>query len=191
MALEVDLVCAAVGVVAPEEVVEPHLVQRRGGGVGRDVPADAEAGPLRAVDHHGRVPADVGPDPALDVLVAGERWLGGGGDRVDVVGVAVSRGDHVALLGPVQDAQHELAGADATGVVDDRVHGVKPFLCLGWIGVGRLEINDASVSRLTLQLGAHGGVLLSTTRSCRVRHGSEWPDHAGAVRRFGAWHGLD
>jgi len=61
------------------------------------VSADAEAGPLRAVDRHRGVPANVGPDPAFDVLVAGERWLGGGRDRadvvgVDVVGVAVSRG---------------------------------------------------------------------------------------------------
>ena len=97
----------------------------------------------------------------------------------------------MALLGPVQDARHELPGADAAGVVDDRVHGVEPFLCLGRIGVGRLEVNDASVSVVTLEFGSHGGALLSTTSSCRVQHGLEQPDHAGAVRMFGIWHGLD
>src|SRR4051794_29277395 len=75
VALEVDLVAQAGGeVLAPEEVVEADLVERRGRGVGGDVAADPEVlvGPA---DHDRGVPADVGADPALDVLVAGEPWL--------------------------------------------------------------------------------------------------------------------
>ena len=161
MALEVDLVCSAVGVVAPEEVVEPDLVQRRGGCVGRDVAADPEAGPLCAVHHHGRVPADVGTDPALDVLIARELWLGGGRDGVDVVGHTVAGRDHVALLGPAQDAHHELTGADAASVVDDRVHRVKPLLCLSGIRIFRDGDRDLAVEEVTLQLRGHDGALLS------------------------------
>ena len=89
MALEVDLVSAPVGVAAAEEVVEAHFVERGGRGVGRNVSADAETGALCTVDHHGGVPPDVGTDTTLDLLVAGERWFGRDGDRVDVVGVDV------------------------------------------------------------------------------------------------------
>ena len=49
MALEEDLVAAAGVVLATEEVVEAHLVQGGGGGVAGDVPADPQAGTLRAV----------------------------------------------------------------------------------------------------------------------------------------------
>jgi hypothetical protein len=41
VALEEDLVAAARVVLAAEEVVETDLVERRGGGVGGDVAADA------------------------------------------------------------------------------------------------------------------------------------------------------
>nr|BFE81828.1 hypothetical protein GCM10020093_044290 [Planobispora longispora] len=74
VALEEDLVAGLAVVLAAEEVVEAHLVERRGGGVGGDVPADvgARVGP----GHHDRgVPPDVGADPPLDVLVAGEPGL--------------------------------------------------------------------------------------------------------------------
>ena len=77
VALEVDLVAAAGVVLAAEEVVEAHLVQRRGGGVGRDVAADALAAALRAVHHDRGVPADPAAVAALDLLVAGERRLRG------------------------------------------------------------------------------------------------------------------
>ena len=70
VALEEDLVAAAGVVLAAEEVVEADLVERRGGGVGRDVAADADAGALGAVDHDRGVPADVAAELALDVLVA-------------------------------------------------------------------------------------------------------------------------
>ena len=45
VALEEDLVTAAGVVLAAEEVVEAHLVQGRGTGVGGDVPADADVRP--------------------------------------------------------------------------------------------------------------------------------------------------
>ena len=60
--------------------------------VGGDVAADADAGPLRAVHHDRRVPADPGAVAALDLLVAGEPRLVLGRDGVDVVGRWSARG---------------------------------------------------------------------------------------------------
>ena len=57
VALEEDLVAAAGVVLAAEEVVEAHLVQGRGAGVGGDVPADADVRPLGPVHHDRGVPA--------------------------------------------------------------------------------------------------------------------------------------
>ena len=51
VALEEDLVAAAGVVLAAEEVVEAHLVQRGRAGVGGDVPADADVRALGAVHH--------------------------------------------------------------------------------------------------------------------------------------------
>src|SRR5699024_1301769 len=66
--LDEDLIAAAGMVLAAEEVVEADLVERRGRGVGRDMAADADAGPLRAVDHDRGVPPDPPPVRALEFL---------------------------------------------------------------------------------------------------------------------------
>ena len=60
VALNEDLVAAAGMRLAPEEMVEPDLIERRRRRVGGDMAADADAGPLRAVHHDRRVPADPG-----------------------------------------------------------------------------------------------------------------------------------
>jgi len=84
MSLKEDLVAHPGVVLAPKEVVEAHLVQGGGAGVGGEVPAD-RLGPGVGPDHHdGGVPPDVGANPALEVLIAGEVGFGVGGDGVDV-----------------------------------------------------------------------------------------------------------
>ena len=128
VALEEDLVAAAGVVLAAEEVVEADLVQRRRGGVGRDVAADADAGPLRAVDDHRGVPAQVGAEAALGLLVAGEPRLLLGADRVDVVGGRQRRHADLLGAGALEHAQHEVAGPHPAGAVDDRVEAVEPLL---------------------------------------------------------------
>ena len=70
-----DLIAAARGVGAAEEVIEAHLVERCGRRVRRDVPTDADAGALGAMHHDGRVPADEFADAALEGLIAGEPRL--------------------------------------------------------------------------------------------------------------------
>ena len=103
----------AVG-LAPEEVVEPDFVERGGAGVGGEVASDALGAGVGPHDHGGGVPADVGPDPALLVLVAGKPRLVFGGDRVDIG--SGNGGGEVDLLGPgpLQQLHEEVAGAGST-----------------------------------------------------------------------------
>ena len=84
VALEVDVVADQAVVLALEEVVEAHFVQGGRRGEGGQVAADA-VGRLVGPDHHGGgVPANEAADAPLDLLVAGEEGLLGGGDGVDV-----------------------------------------------------------------------------------------------------------
>ena len=134
MTLVEDLVGAPRVVVPVEEVVVAHLVERGGGGVGRDVPADGDPWTLGAVHRDGRVPAQPGPVATLDLFVARELRLVLGRDRVDVVG----RRDHgdaeLQLLGALEEAQHDLPGAFAALRGGDGVERLLPFG--GLVGVG-------------------------------------------------------
>src|SRR5439155_15920495 len=75
VALDEDLVAVAAVGLAVEEVVEAALVEGGGRGVRRQVPAEAVVAAVGPGDHGHGVPADEGPDAALDVLVAGEPRL--------------------------------------------------------------------------------------------------------------------
>jgi hypothetical protein len=86
VALEEDVVAAAGVVLAAEEVVHPDLVERGRRGIGRDVAADADAGPLRPVHHDGGVPADPAPVSGAPCPRRRGTRARAPADRVDVVG---------------------------------------------------------------------------------------------------------
>ena len=138
VALDVDLVAGHAVGLAPEEVVEADLVERRRRGEGGEVPADAVGPGVGVDDHDRRVPADEGADAALDVDVAGEPALLVGGDGVDVGRRHLGRGADLALTGPLGELRHQEAGPDLAPGVDDRVERVEPLLGLERIGVGQL-----------------------------------------------------
>ena len=100
--------------------------------------ADLEALAVGAGDHDRGVPADERADPALDLLVAGEPRLALGRDRVDVVGAA--QGGHADLLlaGALEQPEHDVAGALAAALVDQRVERVEPLVGLVGVDVGQL-----------------------------------------------------
>src|SRR6185437_3732319 len=108
-ALEVDLVAGLAMVLAAEEVVEADLVQAGGAGVRRDVAADAVLRAVGAADHDRGVPPDVRPDPALDVLVAGEPGLPLRRDGVYEVRAGQRRDADGALTGAFEQLEHEKA----------------------------------------------------------------------------------
>ena len=158
--LEEHLVARLAVVLAPEEVVEPDLVERRGRGVGGDVAADAgAAGPVRPRHHDRGVPPDVGADPPLDVLVAGEPRLPLRRDRVDVVGGA--QGGHADLLlaRPFEQAQHEVAGPAPAAGAGDGVERVDPVPRLVGVDIGQLRGQPVADDRVTLTSGSHAGSL--------------------------------
>ena len=173
VALDVDLVAAAGVVLAAEEVVEADLVEAGRGLVRRDVAADLEALAVRGGDHHRGVPADEGADPALDLLVAGEPRLALGRDRVDVVGAAQRGHADLHLAGPLEQAEHHVAGALAAALVDQRVEGVEPVVGLVRVDVGQLGgqplVDDgrgrAAPRLVRTRSGALVGVASSVTRS--------------------------
>ena len=148
VALDEDVVAAARVVLAAEEVVEPDLVQARGALVGGDVAADLQALAVGLADHDRRVPADVGADPPLDVLVAGEPGLGLRRDGVDVVTAAQGRQADLALAGPGQQLQHDEAGPVLPLVVEQAVQGLQPV-----VGLVRVDVGDVAGQAL----GGDGG----------------------------------
>ena len=172
MALEVDLVARAPVVLAPEEVVEPHLVERGRAGVGGQVAADGLGADVGPDHHHRRVPADEGPDPALEVLVAGEVRLLVGGDGVDVGGRDGGREVHLLLAGPLEDPHQQVAGPGPPVDVDHVVEGVQPL--------GRLDGIAVRQAGGSLRRTARSHA--STARADRGRSESTAGSPDGAVR---------
>src|SRR6266487_1999449 len=154
--LEEHLVAGFAVVLAAEEVVEADLVERSRAGVGGDVPADAQAGPVRAGDHHGRVPPDIGPDPAFDVLVAGEPRLALRRDRVDEVGAAQAGHADLLLARPLEQAEHHVPGAGPASGAHDRIERLDPFARLVRVDVGQLGRQPVADDRELLTSGSHG-----------------------------------
>ena len=108
---------------------------------------------LARVDHGGRVPADVGADAALLVLVAGEPRFGVGRDGVHVG--RRDRGREVDLLGarPLQELHQEVARPGSAPGVDDGVERVEPLLRLPRIRVGNLVADPVEQHCSTVPAG--------------------------------------
>ena len=70
VSLEINKVPRLIAVLRVEEMVEPHLQQRRQRRVRRDVPADAVVLLVLPVHHRHRVPADQRLDPPLQLSIA-------------------------------------------------------------------------------------------------------------------------
>ena len=169
VALEEDLVAAVALVLAAEEVVEAHVVERGGGGEGGDVAAHADAGALRPGDHHGRVPAGRVEDLALDLLVAGEERLVLGGDGVDVVRAAHLGHGHALLARALDQPEHQIAGALTAALVDGGVERVEPLLGLLGIEVRDLAGKAANDDRVAIGSGSHAVPSLSVVLVCGAR----------------------
>ena len=160
VALVEDVVAAAGMVLAAEEVVEADLVEGGGGGVGRDVSADLDTGPLCTVDDHRRVPAVPPTVAAFDLFVAGEPGLVLRPDRVDVVGGREAGHPDLLLPGAFEHPQHDIACTGAPAFVDEGVERGQPLLCLLRIDVGHLA-GQAVEYRSALIPIVHGVVLSS------------------------------
>src|SRR6185437_14506864 len=139
-----------------EEVVEPHLVQRGGGGIRRDVPADASAAwAVRPRHHDGGVPPDIGANTPLDVLIAGKPRLPLWRDRVDVVSGAQAGHPDLLFTRPLKQAQHQVTGPSAAAGARDGVERVNPLPRLIRVDVRQLRGQPVADDRVTLTSGSH------------------------------------
>ena len=138
--LEVNHVADEIVRPPAEEMVEPHLVQRRRRGVGRDVPAQAAVLAV-GVDHHRhRVPADVALDPPLHLPIPRERRLLIGGDGVDVRRADHPRHIHAARAQPFGQAVQEARGLLRPLVLQRELqHGLQRLQPLFLLGLLRLR----------------------------------------------------
>ncbi len=138
VALEVDLVAGLPVALAPEEMVEADLVQAGRAGEGGQVAADALGGVVGPHHHDGGVPADVGPDAPLDVLVAREPRLLVRGDGVDVRGRDRGREPDLILPGSFQQLHEKEPGPGLAPGVDYGIERVDPLRRLLGVDVGKL-----------------------------------------------------
>ncbi len=121
VALEVDVVAAPVAILAPEEVVEADLVEQCGRRIARKMTADAIGAAVGASDHEHGVPAHDAADARLELLVARVVGLLLGRDGVDVGRAHRRRDTDATLVGVGDELVHEIAGANGTIDVDDRI----------------------------------------------------------------------
>jgi hypothetical protein len=75
VALNENLVAEAPICLAPEEVVKPHLVERRCRCIGGEVPSNAERMLVGPGDHRGGIPTHDASDLAFHIFVTGEPRL--------------------------------------------------------------------------------------------------------------------
>ena len=142
--LEVDDVGLLRVGAAAEEVVEAHLVQRRGGGVRRDVAADPVAQLVGAHDHRERVPADEALDPPFELLVPGKRGLLADGDRVRVRRVRGERDPRARAARVRVELPEQLCRAGNAAGLQDVIERFEPLTAFD--GVGRRILRQGWVS---------------------------------------------
>ncbi len=127
VALEINLVAGLPVGLAPEEVVEADLIQAGRAGEGGQMAADPLGRVVGPHHHDGGVPADVGPDAALDVLVAGEPGLLVGRDGVDVRRRDGGGKADLVGPGPLEELHEQEASPGLAVGVEDGIEGVDPF----------------------------------------------------------------
>ena len=142
VALKEDLVAGAgvaarrLCVLAFEEVVEAHLVERRSAGVCGQMPADTGRSVVGPEDHCHGIPPNEPPDAPLDILVAGEERLLLGADGVDVAGLGQRRKTDAQLASPLENLEQQEARALIPLLAVDLVEGIEPFPGLGRVDIG-------------------------------------------------------
>ena len=138
MALDVDVIAGLAIVLAVPEVVEAHVVERRGAGEGRQVAADAVRPRVRMGHHRDGVPTDEGAQPFLDLVVAGEPGLVLGGDCVDVRGGDGGGEVDLHLTGLGHEPPDQETCAVLAPFLDDCRERLQPIVGLIGVDIGNL-----------------------------------------------------
>ena len=158
MPLEEDLVAASGVVLAPEEVIHAHFVEGCSGGISGDVAANTDSRTLGTVHGDRGIPAEQPADLPFQVLVTWIDRLLVGRNRVDVVGADQRGNTDMTFTCPLQQLQHDVAGAVAPTMIDHPIERLQPLGGLPWVGVWEVR-RQAIDDRPHLVLDAHVRVL--------------------------------
>ncbi|BCW48803.1 hypothetical protein StoSoilB13_11450 [Arthrobacter sp. StoSoilB13] len=143
VSLEEHLVPARGMVLAAEEMVEPDLVQGRRAGIGGNMPAHPDIGPLRTMDHDRGVPPHVRTVPALELLVPREFCFLVHRDRVHIISGRYHRHTHRPGTGTLQQRTHNVLGTLRALLRDQRIKGLNPLRGLFRITIRQLGSQPA------------------------------------------------
>ena len=142
-----DLVAGILAVLAAEEVVEAHLVERGCRGVRGEVTADPREPVVGAQDHRNGVPADDPADPLLQRLVTREVRLLLRADRVDVARLGERRQPDLELSSALEQFVDQEPGAGLALLLHDLVQRGHPFVRLSGIDIGKLVLELVEIHR--------------------------------------------
>ena len=174
VALVEDLVAGALAVLAAEEVVEAHLVERGRGRVGREVAADPREPVVRPQDHRDRVPADDPADALLEGLIAREVGLLLRADRVDVARLGQRRQPDLQLAGALEQLVDEESRARLAFLLHHLVQRRHPVVGLGRVDIGELVLEFVEI---------HHGEGSPSSPDLKVAVGERCDDDAEPPRR--------
>jgi len=176
--LDVDVVARGTVGLATEEVVEPHLVQRRRGRVGGQVPADARRR-LVGTNHHGhRVPANERPDAALHFEVTGKPRLPIGWNRVHIRGPHRRRDTKLPIVGGLAQPGQQVPRSGLTPVLHDGIQRVEPLLGLARVDIGQLVRERIVEHRNSLVWSSSSSPDYGHARPLRVPAGLQTPRYS-------------
>ncbi|GAT85341.1 pyruvate dehydrogenase E1 component domain protein [Paenarthrobacter nicotinovorans] len=141
--LEKHLVPATGVVLTAEEMVEPHLIQRRSTGISGNMPTHTNIRALRTMDHHRSVPPHIRPIPALELLVPRERRFLIHRDRVHIISGRHHRHTHRPGTSTLQQRTHNVLSPLGTLLSDQRIKGLNPLRGLFRITIRQLGSQPA------------------------------------------------
>ena len=133
------------------EVVEPHLVEGRGRGVGGDMTAVLRGDPVGLHHHRHRIPADVRLDAPLEFAVAGIVRLVSRRDAVEVSGVGSERQVSAGATRVVDQLFEQIVRTLGTVRLEHRVDGLQPLAGFTRIKVVFLTVRHAIACRGTCE----------------------------------------
>ncbi len=141
MPLEVHQIATKILAGGPKEMIEANVIERRGGGKARNVPA--EFGGLAIGPHHHchSVPAYERTNPVLNRGIARKSGLHVGRNRIDVGGIGGVREVGTRPTGLIDQALDEVMGSFYPFGANDRLECFQPLAGLFRIGVlGKMNV---------------------------------------------------
>ena len=135
MPLEVNQIPAKILACRPKEMIEAHIVERRGRGETRNVSTILRGSAIGPDDHGHRVPANIGSDAILDGGIPWKARLHMGRNCIDVGGVGRVGEIGTRSSSMINQILNQEVSSFNAFTSDDGGEGVKPLASFFWIGI--------------------------------------------------------